>query len=78
MGSDVQSAQQPQEIHSVQVYPGANGTFSLFEDDGTTYGYENGKGRVTKLTWDDASQTLKHDGDNHSHSLSEPTVIRVK
>ena len=34
LGSEVQSAQQPQTIASVRVYPGANGKFTLFQDDG--------------------------------------------
>ena len=53
LGSEVQSAQQPQTIASVRVYPGANGEFTLFQDDGKTYAYEKGGGKLTKLTWDD-------------------------
>ena len=62
LGSEVQSAQEPQAIASVRVYPGANGTFKLFEDDGKTYTYEKTGGSITKLTWDDATHTLKHEG----------------
>ena len=62
MGSDVQSAQEPQTIASVQVYPGANGSFTLFQDDGRTYGYEMGGGSITKLDWDDATHHLRHEG----------------
>ncbi len=31
-------------IASVRVYPGANGSFTLFQDEGNTYGYETGMG----------------------------------
>jgi len=62
LGSEVLSAQEPQAIASVRVYPGANGSFTLFQDDGTTYAYEKGGGSVTKLTWDDAAHRLKHEG----------------
>jgi alpha-D-xyloside xylohydrolase len=62
LGSEVQSAQQPQAIASVRVYPGANGTFTLFQDDGNTYDYENNGGKLTNLTWDDAAHRLKHEG----------------
>ena len=62
LGSEVLSAQQPQTIASVRVYPGANGSFTLFQDDGKTYGYEKGTGSITKLTWDDAAHQLKHEG----------------
>ncbi len=62
LGSEVQSAQQPQTIASVRVYPGADGKFTLFQDDGKTYAYEKTGGSVTKLTWDDAAHQLKHQG----------------
>jgi alpha-glucosidase/alpha-D-xyloside xylohydrolase len=62
LGSEVQSAQQPQTIASVQVYPGADGSFTLFQDDGKTYAYEKSGGSITRLTWDDAAHQLKHTG----------------
>ena len=62
LGSEVLSASLPQSIASVRVYPGANGSFTLFQDDGATYGYEKGAGTITKLTWDDATHQLKHVG----------------
>jgi alpha-D-xyloside xylohydrolase len=62
LGSEVQSAQQPQAIASVRVYPGADGKFTLFQDDGDTYKYEKSGGKLTNLTWDDAAHQLKHDG----------------
>jgi alpha-D-xyloside xylohydrolase len=62
LGSEVDSAQETQKIASVRVYPGANGSFALFEDDGKTYAYENGAGSVTKFTWDDAAQKLGREG----------------
>ena len=61
-GSEVESAQQPQTIASVLVYPGADGRFTLFQDDGNTYAYEKTGGSATKLTWDDAVHQLKHEG----------------
>jgi alpha-D-xyloside xylohydrolase len=62
LGSEVLSGDQPQKIASVRVYPGANGEFTLFSDDGTTYAYEKGKGTLTKLHWDDAKSKLTHEG----------------
>ena len=62
LGSEVLSASLPQTIVSVRVYPGANGSFTLFQDDGKTYGYEKGAGSSTRLSWDDAAHQLKHDG----------------
>ena len=62
LGSEVESAQRPQTIASVKVYPGADGDFTVFQDDGTTYAYEKGSGSVTKLTWNEATHQLKHEG----------------
>ncbi len=62
LGANVQSAQQRQTIASVRVYPGANGAFTLFQDDGNTYAYETTGGSMTTLTWDDAAHQLKHEG----------------
>ncbi|HUZ95696.1 MAG TPA: TIM-barrel domain-containing protein [Edaphobacter sp.] len=62
LGSEVQSAQQPQTIASVRVYSGADGKFTLFQDDGNTYQYEKSGGKLTNITWDDAAHQLKHEG----------------
>ncbi len=62
LGAPVLSGQQPQAIAAVRVYPGADGEFTLFTDDGTTYGYEKGKSSVTTLHWDDAKRRLTHEG----------------
>jgi alpha-glucosidase/alpha-D-xyloside xylohydrolase len=44
------------------VYPGADGTFTLFQDDGNTYAYETSGGKITNLPWDDGAHRLKHEG----------------
>ena len=75
-GSEVQSAQQPQAITSVRVYPGANGTFSLFQDDGKTYAYEKSGGSITNLIWDDSAHQLKHEGAS-AWSGQDQSVVTV-
>jgi len=62
MGAPILSTDQPQAIASVRVYPGADGSFSLFSDDGKTYAYEREKGSVTVLKWDDHAHRLTHEG----------------
>nr|WP_314545582.1 glycoside hydrolase family 31 protein [uncultured Massilia sp.] len=61
MGADVQSTRGKQAIAQVLVYPGKDGEFSLYDDDGVSYDYEKGKSTVTKLRWDDASGKLSGD-----------------
>jgi alpha-D-xyloside xylohydrolase len=61
-GSVVESTHQQQEIVSVSVYPGANGDFTLYSDDGKTYAYEKGDSSITKLHWNDATGLFTHEG----------------
>ena len=42
----------------IVVYPGANGTFTLYEDEGDNYNYEKGAYTTIKITWDDRSRTI--------------------
>jgi alpha-D-xyloside xylohydrolase len=77
LGSDVDSTQETQRITSVRVYPGANGSFSLYDDDGKTYAYEKAGGSVTKLTWDDASHQLRHEGTSASAELDKATLVVI-
>ncbi|HVT98597.1 MAG TPA: TIM-barrel domain-containing protein, partial [Acidobacteriaceae bacterium] len=62
IGGAVESAAQKQTIAKVEVWPGADADFALFQDDGETYNYEKSGGDVTKLHWDDRSQRLTHTG----------------
>lgn len=43
---------------TLNVYTGADGAFDLYEDEGTTYGYERGEFARTPLAWDEATGTL--------------------
>lgn len=75
LGAAVLSAQLPQPIASVRVYPGTDADFLLFSDDGTTYSYENRGGSVTRFRWDEATHHLTHEGT--SWSGSAVTVVGV-
>ena len=77
LGSEVENTQEAQTIASLRVYPGANGSFTLFEDDGKTYAYEKGGGSITKLTWDDAAHQLRHEGASTSSELDKASVVVI-
>jgi alpha-D-xyloside xylohydrolase len=62
MGSAIESTQQKQTIVKIQVWPGADASFTLYRDDGKTYGYEKGSFELTHLHWSDATQTLTRSG----------------
>ena len=62
LGAAVENKHQAQAIEKVRVYPGADASFTLFSDDGTSYDYEKGAGSITKLHWNDAQKKLTHEG----------------
>jgi alpha-D-xyloside xylohydrolase len=45
----------PVELH---VYPGRDAAFSLYEDEGDGYGYEDGAFSSIEVSWDDAARCL--------------------
>ncbi len=42
----------------IRVYPGANGEFTLYEDENDNYNYEKGAYSTITFTWNDAKKTL--------------------
>lgn len=59
IGPDVQwSGEKPWDNLEIRVYPGANGTFTLYEDEGDGYNYEKGLYSEIKMNWNDKSRTL--------------------
>jgi alpha-glucosidase/alpha-D-xyloside xylohydrolase len=75
LGAPVLNTHETQAIASVRVYPGADGEFTLYSDDGTTYAYEKGAGSTTTLHWDEAKQQLTHTG---AAAWSEPDAKVVE
>ena len=57
-GNPVQSTAQAQDNLRIQVFPGADADFILYEDDGVSYDYEAGEFATVALHWDNASRTL--------------------
>jgi alpha-D-xyloside xylohydrolase len=52
------TAERPADPVTLFVYAGADGAFTLYEDDGLTYAYEKGAFARIPLRWHDATQTL--------------------
>ena len=46
------------ELINLYVYAGQNGSFQLYEDEGTNYNYEKGKYATIDITYDDATRTV--------------------
>lgn len=51
--------EKPADPLTVFVYAGADGAFTIYEDDGVSYGYEKGMFTRIELRWDDRLRTLK-------------------
>ena len=52
------SDERPADNITLYVYAGSNGSFQLYEDEGTNYNYEKGKCATIDITYDDAAKTL--------------------
>jgi alpha-D-xyloside xylohydrolase len=76
LGEPVESTNEQQKIAKLRVYPGADGDFTLYQDDGTTYAYEAGKADLTHLVWADASGKLVFTG-TKAWTKSDAEVIEV-
>jgi alpha-D-xyloside xylohydrolase len=64
---------------TVNVYTGANGSFSLYEDDGVTRQYLNGKHSRIALTWNERTQTLSIGAREGSYSgMAGKRTMRVR
>ena len=62
LGEPVESTSEMQKLARVRVYRGADGDFTLYDDDGKTYAYEGGDRKVTRLHWNNAAGRLSHEG----------------
>ncbi len=59
LGPDLQyAAEKAADPIELRIYPGADGSFTLYEDENDTYNYEKGAYATIPLHWDDKSRTL--------------------
>jgi alpha-D-xyloside xylohydrolase len=62
----------------VRVYRGANGAFTLYEDENDTYNYEKGAYSTILFSWDDATHTLTiGDRSGSFPDMPESRVFRI-
>lgn len=61
-GPEVQYAnEKPWDDLELRVYPGQDGDFTLYEDEGDGYNYEKGAYTLIHMHWNDATRTLTID-----------------
>jgi alpha-D-xyloside xylohydrolase len=75
MGAIVPNTSIPQKLTEIRVYPGQAAEFELYDDDGVTYAYEKGQGRLTHLRWDDERGQLTMTGAALTSSIAELTRV---
>ena len=57
-GPAIQYAMERDDPMELRVYGGANGEFTLYEDEGDNYDYENGEYATVPISWNETTQTL--------------------
>ncbi len=76
LGTTVESTNEDQKIASIRVYPGADGDFELYRDDGKTYAYEGGAFQLTHIHWSDTDGKLATTGAPLEYG-STPNPVQV-
>ena len=59
MGPSVQYATEKTDPVEIRIYPGANATFDLYEDENDNYNYEKGAYSVISFNWNNKSNELQ-------------------
>jgi alpha-D-xyloside xylohydrolase len=68
------TSEKKDEVLEIRVYEGANGTFSLYEDENDNYNYEKGVYAEIGFTWNDKLKTLSV----HKRKGSFPGMLQTR
>ena len=78
LGPVVQYAdERSSEPMEIRVYPGADGHFELYDDEGDGYGYQTAKFATIELSWNDVTHALTL-GKRHGRFSGMPKKIAFK
>ena len=50
--------EQPNAPLDLRIYPGQSGSFTLYDDEGDNYNYEQGHFAMIRVSWDEAARRL--------------------
>lgn len=79
MGNDIQTTKEAQTDLTIKVYTGKNGEFTLYEDEGVNYNYENGAYSTIKFSYDEASQQLTIDDIKGEYAgMAKDRILKVE
>jgi len=60
LGPVVQHTEElPSDTIELRVYPGADGDFTIYDDDGLSYAYEQGQFSLITVHWNDENKTIR-------------------
>ena len=73
------TAQPVSEPTTLRVYRGANGEFTLYQDDGISQRYLDGEGSWIRMSWDDAARrlTLEPSAPEGGRNIVAPRTFEV-
>ena len=64
---------------TIKIYPGKDGVFELYEDEGDNYNYEKGKYSVIRFEWVDRDSVLKiHKIEGGFASMEKNRTFNIK
>ncbi len=69
--------EKPDAPIELRVYPGADGRFVLYEDEGDGYRYEHGLFAKTLIRWSDAARTLHMERTGWYQGMPEARIYRI-
>ena len=59
------------------IYPGANGRFTLYDDDGQTFAYEQGSYATVDFSWNDVAKTLEVKAGSSGHLPAKEMLVTL-
>ncbi|ACO34569.1 MULTISPECIES: TIM-barrel domain-containing protein [Acidobacterium] len=75
IGDQVEDMNQHQNLKQIRIYPGADATFTLYQDNGKTEDYKK-DGRLTVLHWDNETHRFTHTG-AAAWSVPDQELVKV-
>ncbi|MEO8608850.1 MAG: TIM-barrel domain-containing protein [Chloroflexota bacterium] len=79
LGPDITYADEyPNASLDLCVYPGQNGSFTLYDDEGDNYNYEQGHFATIHISWDEASRRITlHDRQGSYPGMPDSREFRI-
>ena len=71
------SAAQADKPITLNVYPGADTSFSLYQDSGDGYAFEQGDYSITKFEWNDNKQRMKQKAVKKSKKYNREIKVNI-